>query len=131
MKWKIVLLLTCLIVVLMFRFALAQKDDDDALVEYPDGSYGLDLGGGYEVTPEGEFLPDPDYRDEYVDTEYGPRTRKGFDVFPDFKWPGAGGIRPPAKAPKAPHDYYIYDEATTSPAGGGYIVEEESDEEQR
>jgi len=79
----------------IFTLCLVVKaeSNDDGLREYPDGSYGVDLGGGYELIP-GEERGGPDqlilpagYRQEYQDTRYGPTTNTGFAIFPDFEFP--------------------------------------------
>ncbi|NQT32289.1 MAG: hypothetical protein HQ594_01285 [Candidatus Omnitrophica bacterium] len=69
--------------------------DDDGIIEYPDGSLGMDIGGGYQTMPkiQGEdedFMPAPGYRDDYKDTRYGPMTEQGayFPVMPSFSLPG-------------------------------------------
>ena len=101
----------CVTVFLFLHQAFAQ--DDETVVEYPDRSYGVDLGEDWQVMPDGEFIGDEATRGEYEDTVYGPTTEKGFEVFPDFHWD-----REKAKVPKvkAPEEYYIYYEATAVPA---------------
>jgi hypothetical protein len=58
---------------------------------YPDGAFGIDLGGGYEVAPVGrggrqELLLPEGYRQDYRNTRYGPMTEQGFTLFPDFRF---------------------------------------------
>ena len=93
--------------------------NDTGLQEYPGGDYGVDLGGGYEVTPDGQLLPPQDYRDDYRNTEYGPMTQTGFVVFPGFEFADSAAASSAAKK-KEEEDkakaliFYSY---TTSPAG--------------
>jgi hypothetical protein len=99
---------------LFTRLAFTQ-DDEETLVEYPDSSYGIDLGEGYEVLPDGDFIGGPGERGEYIDTDYGPTTQRGLEVFPAFQWrserrPGVSREAPAVAGP------YIYYEATTTPA---------------
>ncbi|MGB2599691.1 MAG: hypothetical protein WBB86_06315 [Candidatus Omnitrophota bacterium] len=112
MRLKAVLLV-CLTALLFTHLAFAQ-DDDEMLVEYPDGSYGLDLGEEYEVLPDGDFIGGPAERGEYEDTDYGPTTRRGLEVFPDFRW--SRGRKAKALEEEVPGRYYIYYEATTTSA---------------
>lgn len=84
--------------------------DDDFVQEYPGGDYGLDLGEGYEVMPDGEFLPPAGYREDYKDTKYGPMTDKGFIDFPGFRF--RSSEKPTVEKRKEEKDY-IFHEATT------------------
>jgi len=52
--------------------ASAQRNRGGGLLEYPDGSYGQDLGGGYKSTPDNEVLMPSAYRTPYDYTQFGP-----------------------------------------------------------
>ena len=107
MKQKTVFLIVSIIAMfLLFQVSVAQ-DDDKTLQEYPDGAYGISVGGGYEEMPDGTFIAAPDYRDIYADTDYGPITREGFAVFPDFKFK----TYEEKPMEERPETYYIYYEA--------------------
>jgi len=78
----------CIFLVLMAHQVFAGTDD--WVVEYPDGDYGIDMGGGYEEMPDrhgGEVLPPKGYREDYMDTQYGPLVQDKFLIFPDFEFP--------------------------------------------
>jgi len=62
-------------------------DDGDGVVTYPDGRWGMDIGGGYQTTPDGENLMPQDYRAPLADSYYGPMTPKGYEFFPSFEFP--------------------------------------------
>lgn len=90
--------------------------DDGMIIEYPDGNYGLDMGGGYQTIPDkkspsGEktMLPVA-YRDEYSNTEYGPMTHKGLPIFPDFRWEK----KKEEDKKKEQKDYVFYESTSTS-----------------
>jgi hypothetical protein len=93
-------------------------EDESGLMEYPGGDYGIDMGGGYEVTPDGRILPPQGYRDDYRDTKYGPMTQTGFVVFPGFEFADvkAGGEVEKKKQEEETKELIFY-EYTTSPAG--------------
>jgi hypothetical protein len=114
---KSIFFCVCIAVLLLLHPSFA-RDDDETVVEYPDRSYGVDLGEDWQVMPDGEFIGDEATRGEYEDTVYGPTTEKGLEIFPDFHW-----VKEKAKVPKvgAPDEYYIYYETTTAPAK---IIEE-------
>ncbi len=70
----------------------ASSRDDNMLIEYPDGNYGMNLGGGYQTIPDRNspggqktMLP-ADYRSPYTDSQYGPMTPQGLPIFPDFRF---------------------------------------------
>ena len=111
-KRKITYLITGLSVVLSFQPVLAQ--DKERLIEYPDRSYGIDLGEDWQVTPEGEFIGDSATRSEYRDSRFGPTTDTGFVLFKDFHW-----VKPKVKKLEEEIYYYIYHEATTAPLPEG------------
>ncbi|MBD3296284.1 MAG: hypothetical protein GF392_02835 [Candidatus Omnitrophica bacterium] len=89
------------------------------LREYPDGSYGLDLGGGYDLEPQGDIQPPAPYREDYRSTPYGPSLGRGFEVFPSSLNYG----KPPPKKTEDEKQRdkelkgYVFHEATTSPRG--------------
>jgi len=58
---------------------------EDMVRVYPDGGYGIDMGGGYKVLPDGEVLQPEGYREPYQDTEYGPIVNDKFLFFPGYK----------------------------------------------
>lgn len=74
----------CLAAVFSATSVLAQdrSRDDNMLVDYPDGRYGVDMGGGFVSMPDGTVLPPPEYRSPLANSEYGPMTPTGFSVFP-------------------------------------------------
>jgi hypothetical protein len=89
------------------------------LREYPDGSYGLDLGGGYDLEPEGDIQPPSPYREDYRSTPYGPSLGRGFEVFPstlDYGKPSPKKTEDEKERDKQLKGYVFY-EATTSPRG--------------
>ena len=92
---------------------LVIAEEDDGLKEYPDGSYGIDMGSGYETMPDGEFIPPSGYRDEYRDTKYGAMTDKGFVVFPGFRFDKPAKKAEVGKKEEEIEDY-IFHEPTTS-----------------
>ena len=97
--------------------ALAGRDNT-GLQEYPGGDYGVDLGGGYEVTPDGQLLPPQGYRDDYRKTKYGPMTQTGFVVFPGFEFADSAAASDAAKKKEEEKTgALIFYEYTTSPAG--------------
>ena len=101
------------ITVILSAFFLIQPisaQDKERLVEYPDRSYGIDLGDDWQVTPEGEFIGDSATRGTYQDSRFGPTTETGFVLFKDFHW-----VKPKVKKPEEEVYYYIYHEATTVP----------------
>ena len=108
--------MTCFAVVMFLTLSFAQ-DDDESLIEYPDRSYGIDLGDDWQVMPDGgelKFVGDQATRGDYVDTaDYGPITRKGLEIFPEFYW--RGPTAQAAKKAEAAQTYLIYYEATTVP----------------
>jgi hypothetical protein len=112
-----------LLVLLSFVFALpmafAGEDDDAGIVEYPDGSWGMDIGGGYQAMPSKsgrgyDFEPATPYREDYKDTRYGPMTRGGFVDFPAFKFEAGDEKK---KEEELPVEDYIFYESTTTSAG--------------
>lgn len=68
--------------------------DDDGIVEYPDGNWGMDIGGGYQTMPDGSMVQPAGYREEYKNTDYGAQTREGFVVFPNFRFDDQKGPSP-------------------------------------
>ena len=96
-KIRFRLLIICLI--LFIHSAAAGKDrgggsgagggSGDNMIVYPDGDYGIDLGGGYQIMPSKEtgkyemILP-VGYREDYQDTRYGAMVGNGFINFPGF-----------------------------------------------
>ncbi|MGB3057833.1 MAG: hypothetical protein WBC00_07815 [Candidatus Omnitrophota bacterium] len=111
MKRGLIFLVLVLSFLLFSRYAFTQ-DDKVKMKEYPDGSYGIDLGDDWQVTPDGDFIGDQATRGEYVDTKYGPTTQEGFLLFPDFHWDGPAAKAAEKKA--AGKYFYIYYEATTT-----------------
>ncbi|MGD2279006.1 MAG: hypothetical protein PVH45_02780 [Candidatus Omnitrophota bacterium] len=107
-KQLIIFLSAGLSILLLFQPVLAQ--DKERLVEYPDRSYGIDLGDDWQVTSDGEFIGDSATRGEYRDSRFGPTTDAGFVLFKDFHW-----VKPKEKEPEERVYYYIYHEATTAP----------------
>lgn len=103
-KYRVIccMIVSAILVLTICRRVQAQ-DDDDYLIQYPDGSYGIDLGGGFETLPTddargrvggrpfgaGELLLPEGYREDYKDTQYGAMTQRGFVTFPGFIFPDA------------------------------------------
>jgi hypothetical protein len=94
MRYSWILTAAVVLVSMAIAFGAFAGDyrDDGMLIEYPDGNYGIDMGGGYQTIPDKKsedgqktMLP-PVYRDEYSNTQYGPMTHKGLPIFPDFRW---------------------------------------------
>ena len=87
--------------------ASAQRDRGGGLLEYPDGSYGQDIGGGYKSTPDNEVLMPSAYRTPYDYTEYGPMYG---DRFPTVQ-------NPPARAEEDGKKIsdHVFHESTTVP----------------
>jgi len=81
---KLVVLIVSVCILLVPKTVFAGSDD--FLVEYPDGRYGVDLGGGYEVDPDGQTIMPQGYREPYQDTFYGPTSQKGLLLFPEFSF---------------------------------------------
>ena len=84
-------LLPAIVILLFFSAEGFSASRDDMVRSYPDGAFGLDLGGGYEVAPIGrggrqELLLPEAYRQDYRNTRYGPMTEQGFTLFPDFRF---------------------------------------------
>lgn len=120
--------------VALFSSQLAFAEDDDYLVTYPDGSYGVDLGGGYEVMPNregrgglgatgsrgGELILPYGYREDYKNTQYGAMTQRGFVTFPGFRFSDAARIEKADKKRLKEEEEgkkekdMIFQEATTS-----------------
>ncbi|MEA3488852.1 MAG: hypothetical protein U9R44_00715 [Candidatus Omnitrophota bacterium] len=89
--------------------------DDDGVVEYPDGSYGYDIGGGYGYMPDGKTIMPEGYRDPLADSEYGPMTQEGFLIFPKFRFPDSATREKKQKADKKKIEEMMFEEATTQP----------------
>ena len=86
--------LKILVVLCAFLFAgpgtpASAGRDEPGIVEYPGGDYGIDIGGGYGIMPDGTMLEPAQYRDSYRDTKYGPMTQTGFVNFPGFSFTDA------------------------------------------
>ena len=101
-KHQIICFIALSVIFVLSISQLLQADDDDYLIQYPDGSYGVDLGGGFETLPTddarrgagaafgaGELLLPEGYREDYKDTQYGAMTQRGFVTFPGFIFPDA------------------------------------------
>jgi hypothetical protein len=101
-----------LLVFILSGSAMARGGDEDAMQRYPGGEYGMDIGGGYAMTPDGQLLEPSEYRDPYIDTKYGPLTRKGFMFFPQDKVGGSTTPKPVEK--KAEVKDFIFFEAPVS-----------------
>jgi len=93
----------------------------DYLIEYPDGKYGMDLGGGYFTMPDGTMEPPSGYRQYYQDTPYGPMTDTGLTIFPSFKLPEGRAREEKQRIQKEREKErvkeYMFHEATTGTAG--------------
>ncbi len=114
MSGKVIFVLTVLIASLLAPGSLsAQGRDERSMQRYPGGEYGMSIGGGYAMAPDGELIEPSEYRDPYIDTEYGPLTRKGFLLFPGYEVGGSAAPRP-VKEEKAKIEDFIFHEATTS-----------------
>ena len=95
---------------------------DDGIIEYPDGAYGVDIGGGYETMPAGrsdlmsagreELLMPAGYREDYKNTRYGAMTQRGFVLFPGFRFPTAR--REEEKGREEEIEEFIFHPSTTS-----------------
>ncbi|MDP8299328.1 MAG: hypothetical protein P9L88_05450 [Candidatus Tantalella remota] len=95
------------------------RSRNDGIIEYPDGAYGMDIGGGYETMPtkaiaagQEELLMPAGYREDYKDTRYGAMTQRGFVLFPGFKFPAAQRAEEKKKAEEI--EEYIFHASTTS-----------------
>ena len=84
----------CVFLFLAYGAGPASGGDNDGIVVYPDGRWGMDIGGGYQTMPDsnkadgtsGQTMVQPsEYRQEYKDTPYGPQTQQGLAIFPDFR----------------------------------------------
>lgn len=95
------IMIACMISFLFIRAESAPGgSDDDGVVTYPDGGWGMDIGGGYQSLPDreveghdgelvdvsGEMVMPEGYRADYRDTPYGAMTQEGFVLFPKFKF---------------------------------------------
>ena len=104
--------------------------DDEIVRTYPDGSYGMDIGGGYQVAPVGpdgreEVLMPEQYRQDYEDSRFGPMMKEGFLMFPDFKFSDAPKREAQPKAKEKEEreiKEQIFHQATTSTGGGSWGV---------
>ena len=101
-----------------FQHALLAADRDEGmLVEYPDGSYGIDMGGGYQTLPGGrggqtqELMLPPGYREDYRNTDYGAMTQDGLVIFPKFSFTPVADQRKKEEESKGE---YIFHEASTT-----------------
>jgi hypothetical protein len=104
--------------------------DNNFIKEYPDGSFGMDMGGGYEIAPVGdngeeEILPPEGYRDTYVNTKYGPMTREGFSFYPEFRFSDTKSKEDSEKKQideekeKKDYIFQVTGESTTTPGTAG------------
>jgi hypothetical protein len=109
----------CVLFVLMMQLVFADEDDD-GIVVYPDGSLGMDIGGGYQAMPTRgsdryESLPAQAYREPYRNTQYGAQLGDGFvGTFPEFSFKRGGEVSEKIKEEEEITDY-IFHEYTTSP----------------
>lgn len=88
--------------------SFAQREADDGTLIYPDGGMGLDLGGGYQTTPDDEVLLPKAYRDPYnTYTRYGPMYGSSFPTVQN----------PPARKEEESRKItdHVFHEATTAP----------------
>jgi len=143
MKNKILTFSLMLSFFLQFSAFAGRSRNDNFLRTYPDGSMGIDIGGGYEVAPVGKggrekLLMPEGYRDNFVNTRFGPMTQKGFSFYPDFKFSDTQRKEDKAKKKveeeKKEKDYIfqVTGEATTnapemSPIWGVYIPPKKSE----
>lgn len=112
-------LYVCVLLLFFVRHAYCSAENRNMVREYPDGSYGLDLGGGYDLEPEGDIQPPSPYREDYRSTPYGPSLGRGFEVFPstlDYGKPSPKKTEEEKQRDKELKGYVFY-EATTSPRG--------------
>ncbi|MDD3089656.1 MAG: hypothetical protein PHT95_06910 [Candidatus Omnitrophica bacterium] len=115
MRTSIIFLLAITAVFFSFE-ADASGRDDGLIVEYPDGSWGVDLGDQYVTAADGTMVMSPDYREDYMNTPYGALTSQGFTVFPSFNFAGSIGKVDPTQ--KRTEDVIVMYETTTSPPPG-------------
>ncbi len=121
MRARAIMLLVLLSLVFALPPAFAQQDDEEGIVEYPDGRWGMDIGGGYQAMPAKngrgyDFEAAAPYRADYKDTRYGPMTGKGFVDFPAFEFEPMEKVKE-EKEEELPVEDYIFYETTTSSAG--------------
>lgn len=96
---------------------IASEKDEGMLIEYPDGNYGIDIGGGYQTLPSGrqgqkeELMLPSGYREDYKNTNYGAMTQKGFVIFPRFSFTP---IADQKKKEEETKGEYIFHEASTT-----------------
>ncbi|MBD3379934.1 MAG: hypothetical protein GF408_05670 [Candidatus Omnitrophica bacterium] len=105
----------CAVILLFASFSLfVSADEEDGVQMYPGGDYGIDLGGGYEMMPDGELLAPSGFREDYQNTRYGPLAGEGFVVFPDFRFISDKSKK---KEKEEPAEEYIFHPATTETSG--------------
>ena len=91
--------------------------DEGMLIEYPDGNYGIDIGGGYQTLPSGrqgqtqELMLPSGYREDYKNTNYGAMTQDGLVIFPKFSFTPAADEK---KKEEESRGEYIFHEASTT-----------------
>jgi hypothetical protein len=88
--------------------------DNDGIVEYPDGNWGMDIGGGYQTMPDGSMVQPSAFRQEYVNTDYGAQTREGFVVFPNFRFDDQKGP-PPSEVKETYEKEIMFYASSTGP----------------
>ena len=111
MKKKFLFLFICFLLVPFLPYSHAARDDSgDGIVTYPDGRLGMDIGGGYQTTPDGENLMAEAYRAPLANSYYGPMTPKGYELFPKFEFPDSK-----EKDAKAKEDRARYQEMFMAP----------------
>lgn len=93
------------------------RNDERGIVAYPGGDYGVDIGGGYGIMPDGTMLEPEQYRDSYRDTKYGPMTPTGFVNFPNFSFPDAAAPGEPETDDMAKPEEFIFYQDPASSAG--------------
>ena len=92
---KITLAVLSMAIFMPFLPLESKSDENDTgrMTEYPDGKYGVSLGEGYELIPDKggdksyKLILPSGYREAYQDTRYGPTSKDGLMVFPDYKFP--------------------------------------------
>jgi hypothetical protein len=117
-----VLALKTLVVLCAFLLAglvpsASAERDESGIVAYPGGDYGIDIGGGYGIMPDGTMLEPEQYRDSYRDTKYGPMTQTGFVNFPSFSFPDAVAPSEPETEEKIKPEEFIFYQDPASSAG--------------
>ena len=105
-------------VVMMFFCSIVMAGSDDNIVVYPDGEYGIDLGGGYQAMPDGTQLLPEGYRDPISDSKYGPQTPEGYMLFPGFKFPDSAARERRSRTRRSEYEHMLMMPSTDATTTG-------------